>query len=120
MCMVDAIHHKCGICHARLSKPRSRDLEQCFAALAAETPHHGTLRDTVRGPAHSDPALHPSGLEFEVLETTLTYTPTKPQYWKPRAREKSWRAEAKTQAGTNRAKRTAPGPSTAGWCDVFW
>ncbi|KAK1570260.1 uncharacterized protein LY79DRAFT_674140 [Colletotrichum navitas] len=138
MCITDVVHYMRGICNARLGKPRRRTLERCPAALAAAFPHCGLLYDPVPEPARSDPALDPSGLEFEVLKTAPGYTPIEPQHRRPKpkmvrcelcvehlgeeevkAREKWWRAENRASAGTRREKRAAPGPSTAGWCDVL-
>ncbi|KAK1978141.1 hypothetical protein LZ30DRAFT_752364 [Colletotrichum cereale] len=138
MCIADVVHYMCGICHARLGKPRRCILERCPAALAAASPHCGLLYDPVPEPAPSDPALDPSGLEFEVLKTAPGYTLIEPQHRRPKprmtrcelcvehlggeeaeAREKWWRAETRALAGTRREKRNAPGPSTAGWCDVL-
>ncbi|KAK1972299.1 hypothetical protein LY78DRAFT_676116 [Colletotrichum sublineola] len=69
------VHHRRGaldvrgICNARLGKPRRCVLEWCPVVLAAASLHCGLFYDPVPEPAPSDPALDPSGLEFEVLKT---------------------------------------------------
>ncbi|KAK2027399.1 hypothetical protein LX32DRAFT_729468 [Colletotrichum zoysiae] len=114
MCTTDVVHCMCGICSARLGKPRRRILERCPDALAAASPHCGLLHDPVPEPACSDPALEPSGLEFEVLKTAPGYTLIEPRHRRPKpkvircelcvehlgeeeakAREKWWRAETR-------------------------
>ncbi|EXF81636.1 hypothetical protein CFIO01_03840 [Colletotrichum fioriniae PJ7] len=140
MCIADVVHYMCGICNTRLGKPRRRVLEQCSATtLNGENPQHcGVFYDTVPGPSASDPALNPSGLEYEVLKTALGYTLIEPQHRRPKpkvircdlcvdhlgekeaeAREKWWRAETKALSGTRKNKRLVPGPSTAGWSDIY-
>ncbi|KAK1993641.1 hypothetical protein LX36DRAFT_684149 [Colletotrichum falcatum] len=138
MCIADVVHYMCGICNTRLGGPRRHILERCPAAVAAASPHCGLLHDPAPEPARSDPALDPSGLESEVLETAPGYTLVEPQHRRPkpkmtrcelclehlgeqeaRARERWWRAETRPLAGTRKGKRTAPGPSTAGRCDVL-
>ncbi|KAK1723512.1 hypothetical protein CaCOL14_007984 [Colletotrichum acutatum] len=140
MCIADVDHYICGVCNTRLGKPRRRVLEHCSAATVnGEDPQPCcVLYDTIPEPSASDPALNPSGLEFEVLKTALGYTLIEPQHRRPKpkvtrcdicvdhlgekeaaVREKWWRAETKALAGTRRNKRLIPGPSTAGWSDIY-
>ncbi|OHF00426.1 hypothetical protein CORC01_04176 [Colletotrichum orchidophilum] len=144
MCIADVVHFMCGICNTRLGKPRRRILEQCSATTftddtnCSQPQHCGVLYDTVPDPSASDPALTPWGLEFEVLKTAPGYTLIEPQHRRPKpkmvhcelrvdhlgekeakVREKWWRTETKALAGTRENKRLIPGPSTAGWSDIF-
>ncbi|KAK1707791.1 uncharacterized protein CLUP02_18320 [Colletotrichum lupini] len=140
MCVADVIHYMCSICNTRLGKPRRRVLEHCSAVIlnSKNRQHCGVLYDTVPEPSAADPALNHSGLEFEVLKTALGYTLIEPQHRRPKpkaircdlcvdhlgekeaeVREKWWRAETKALAGTRKNKRLIPGPSTAGWSDIY-
>ncbi|WYZ45830.1 hypothetical protein EsH8_IX_000055 [Colletotrichum jinshuiense] len=137
MCVTDVVHHICVLCNTRLGKPRRRIIERCPAADGPPaSPHCGVLRDTVPGPCPADPALHPSGLEFEVLKTAPAYSLIEPRHRRPKprmircelcvdhlgepeaeARARWWREETRALVGKD--KRLTPGMSTAGWSDVL-
>ncbi|TDZ47398.1 hypothetical protein CTRI78_v008588 [Colletotrichum trifolii] len=136
MCLADVIHYICTLCNHRAGKPRGgRVLEKCPAAPKSE-PHCGVLRDLTPAPAADDPALSPSGLEFEVLKVAPGYTlidsshrRQKPKFYtcelcvhhlgpdEARVRAKWWRNEQRALVQDN--KRLTPGYSMAGWVDVL-
>ncbi|KAH0428058.1 hypothetical protein CcaCcLH18_09286 [Colletotrichum camelliae] len=133
MCYANVILHICSICNTRAGKPSGK-LEKCPAAPASR-PHCGVLRDPTPDPDPADPALNPSGLEFEALKVAPGYTlidvshrRLKPKLYtcelcldhlgpeEAKARAQWWRKE---QRSVLKGKRVTPGPSTAGWADVL-
>ncbi|KAF4844354.1 hypothetical protein CGCSCA4_v007216 [Colletotrichum siamense] len=134
MCYANVILHICSICNTRAAKPSGK-LEKC-AAAPASGPHCGVLRDPTPDPDPADPALNPSGLEFEALKVAPGYTLIDASHRRPKpklytcelcldhlgpeeakARAQWWRKEQRSVL--KGGKRVTPGPSTAGWADVL-